>query len=117
VFRVLGKQDAGAGEKGGLLTPDEAVRRGGQGAAKAVTVELRVSEGGFLPGVEPRPMLLYWDGRLKGGGVFIVLVTDRALARLRQTGDEDLTILSRYLGRSLRVTGQLQPAGETSAGP
>src|SRR5262249_54659957 len=79
VFRVLPKQGRGAAEKRGALTPDEAVAQAPQQPGKAVTVEFRVKDGGFPTGAGPRPLLLHWDGTLKGGGHFTAVVTDAAL--------------------------------------
>jgi hypothetical protein len=116
VFRVLAKEGKGSSAAIKALTPDEAVLRENQAPSQAVTVELRVKDGGFPTGAGPRPLLLHWEGTLRGGGSFTVVVTDKALAQLQHPRGNGGAIVALFRGKSVRVTGRLIRAkGEPSS--
>jgi RNA polymerase sigma factor (sigma-70 family) len=117
VFRVLPKKGAGTVQKRSVLTPDEVVETDRRGLPRAFTVELRVKDGGFPTGAGPRPLLLHWDGTLKGGGHFTVVVTDKALAQLQHPRANGGTLVALFRGKTVRVTGYIQSAESTSSGP
>jgi RNA polymerase sigma factor (sigma-70 family) len=116
VFRVLTKDGAGTTGKRNVLTPNEVVATDRRGLPRAFTVELRVKDGGFPSGAGPRPLLLHWDGTLKGGGHFTVVVTDKALAQLQHARGNGGALVGLFRGKSIRATGHIREA-EASATP
>jgi RNA polymerase sigma factor (sigma-70 family) len=115
VFRILAKEGKGVSVEIKALTPDEAVARGKQAPTQAVTVELRVMDGGIPTGAGPRPLLLHWDGTLQGGGRFTVVVMDKALAQLQHPRGNGGAIVDLFRGKSVRVTGRLYAEGKSSS--
>jgi RNA polymerase sigma factor (sigma-70 family) len=111
----------GKGRKQKALTPDDAVEQAKRIPKKPVTVEfgvgsvgtpiiISVLRDGITKSDASFPLMLEWDGVLKQGGRFYVLLKGRALEHAMRSD------LAKHIqGKGVRVTGTIRPEHETTS--